>query len=414
MIDVATIKIRAGDGGDGRVSFRHERFVPKGGPDGGDGGNGGSVYLVSDNNMATLMDFRSRPNYKAESGVPGGHKKMTGSGGSDLFIKVPVGTLVDEVAEEGGNEGKNWNAGKSGEKLVGDLKENDQKLLLAKGGVGGKGNYHFKSSVNRTPYEYTPGTKGEAKTLKFEIKMVADVGFVGMPNAGKSTLINQLTNAHAKVANYPFTTLNPNLGTCKLKNGREIVIADIPGLIEGASEGKGLGFEFLRHVERTRLLVHLIDPYNEEIFAWMSSKRTSSGTDAKLNKNTEYEEVCQYVFELYKKVRTELEKRGGNLPEKSEIVVINKLDLTEVKEAFPHILKFFKKEKIEVLGISAYTGEGTEKLKDKIMEKLETIPTMPVFEVEPIVKTYTIENLPNKRMVRRIVPKKLLLHKKKW
>jgi len=401
MIDIATIKIKAGNGGDGRVSFRHERFIPKGGPDGGDGGNGGSVYLVSDNNMATLMDFRSRPNYEAESGVPGGPKKMTGSSGTDLLIKIPVGTLIYEIV--GDNE-----------KLVGDLNENNQKLLFAKGGVGGKGNYRFKSSVNRTPYEYTPGTKGESKILKLEIKMVADVGLVGMPNAGKSTLINQLTNAHAKVANYPFTTLNPNLGTCRLKNGKEIVIADIPGLIEGASEGKGLGFEFLRHVERTRLLVHLIDPFNEEIFAQLSDKRASFGTGAKKNKEIEYENVCQYVFDLYKKIRGELEKRGGNLPDKAEIVVINKLDLTEVKDTFPEIKKFFKKKKIGVLGISAYTGEGTEELKDQVMKELEKVQAMPVFELEPMVKTYTIENLPNTRMVRRVVPKKLPMFKKRW
>ncbi|KKS16763.1 MAG: GTPase obg [candidate division WWE3 bacterium GW2011_GWB1_41_6] len=366
MIDIANIKIKAGNGGDGRVSFRREKYIAKGGPDGGDGGDGGDVYFVADPNKSTLMDFKAKPLYEATSGQAGGKKNMTGSDGEDLYIKVPMGTLVFEVIR--GNE-----------VLIGDMTEQGQELLIAKGGTGGKGNNRFKSSTNRTPVQYTPGSKGEVRELRLEIKLMADVGLIGLPNAGKSTLINQLTNANAKVANYPFTTLNPNLGTTTLRNGQTIVIADIPGLIEGASEGKGLGDEFLRHVERTRLLVHIIDVYSEGLV----------------------EDMPEYALRQYEVIRKELQDYSDELVVKPEIIVINKMDITEIKENFNKILAVFKEKGLEVYGVSAATGEGTEDLKLKIMQELEKVPSRKGFIAKRPVRVYNVETLPNRRMVFR-------------
>jgi len=356
MIDVAKIKVKAGNGGDGRVSFRREKYIPKGGPDGGDGGNGGSIYFVADNNLSTLMDFRSKRIFEVHSGEEGGKKKMTGKTSEDLYIKVPVGTLVYEKRDEK-------------EILVGDLTENGEKLLIARSGMGGKGNFRFRSSTNQTPMQYTKGTLGEEKEVRLEVKLIADIGLIGMPNAGKSTLINFLTNANAKVASYPFTTLSPNLGTCVLKNGQMVVLADIPGLIEGASKGKGLGDDFLRHIERTRILIHILDP--------MQGKAVSN----------------------YDTIRKELAEYGHGLSDKKEIVVVNKMDLTESRESFSKIKKDFKSKKIEVLGISAATGEGVDVLMNRVTEVLEKVPRDVSFEPEKVTKLYTIDNLPNKRMV---------------
>jgi len=370
MVDVAEIKIKAGNGGDGKVSFRREKFIPKGGPDGGDGGNGGSVYFIADNNLSTLMDFRSKSIFKAQSGEMGGKKKMTGMSGEDLYIKIPVGTLIFEIEnEEGGTGGGN-------ESLVGDLVEAGQVFMAAKGGVGGRGNFKFRGSENRTPVQYIPGTKGEEKRIRLEIKLIADVGLVGAPNAGKSTLLNRLTNANAKIANYPFTTLTPNLGICEIQKGKNIVIADIPGLIEGASQGKGLGDDFLRHVERTRVLIHMVDPL--------------SGRSDDLVKNS---------LELYETIRKELKDYGHDLDKKESIVVINKIDVTEIKDVIEEIKSNFKKYKIEVLGISSATGEGIEELMKKVANVLDNIPRKVSFETKKVVKKYTIETLPNKRVL---------------
>ncbi len=361
MIDVAKIKIEAGDGGDGKGSFRRELYIPKGGPDGGDGGKGGSVYLVADHNMATLVDFHAKPVFKAIPGEAGGSKKMSGGDGVDLYVKVPVGTLVYEITSSGD---------RAGELLVGDLSEPGQTMLIARGGIGGKGNFRFRSSKNQTPLQYTEGTDGEKKDVRLEIKLMADIGLIGLPNAGKSTLINMLTRANARVANYPFTTLEPNLGTLTFKNGKTIVIADIPGLIEGASEGKGLGDEFLRHVERTRLLVHIIDAYENED-----------------------------VLKAYDTIRQELRNYSKDLEEKPEITVINKIDITEVREGFEKMKKDFKKRGVTVLGISAATGEGIDQLRDVLMKKLDEMPEKKTFALGKPVKTYNIRNLPNRRMV---------------
>lgn len=379
LIDTATIKLKAGNGGDGRVSFRREKFIPRGGPDGGDGGNGGHVYFEADNNMGTLMDFRAKPFYEAENGESGGKKKMYGGAGEELIIKVPVGTLVYEL------KGKN-------EILVSDLNESGKRFLIALGGVAGKGNFRFKSSTNRTPMQYTEGTKGEVKEIRLEVKLIADIGLVGAPNAGKSTLLNKLTKASAKVASYPFTTLSPNLGTYTLKNGKTIIIADIPGLIEGASEGKGLGDDFLRHVERTRLLIHLIDPMSLTFESGVEAGSDDADLDLAANS-----------FRTYKMLKKELVDYGGGLEDKGEVIAINKVDLTEVADSLGDTKKVFEKElgDVKVFGISAATGEGIEALMNEVMKRLDELPEKVVFEEATPVKLYTIDNLPNSRIVFR-------------
>lgn len=361
MTDNAKITIKAGNGGDGAVSFHREKFVTRGGPDGGDGGKGGSVYLVADNNTSTLDDFRSRKVFAAQNGEAGKKLKMYGKDGEDLNIKVPVGTLVFDIT------------GKS-KHLIADLNHLGEDFIAARGGRGGKGNYKFKSSTNQTPTQYIPGEAGEEKEVILELKLIADVGLIGLPSAGKSTLINTLTHIAAKVASYHFTTLEPNLGIWEIEKGRKIVVADIPGLIEGASQGKGLGDEFLRHIERTRVLVHLVDPM----------------ADGDLNIKPEK------VFESYKVIMKELEMYKAGLwdvSRKPQVTVINKVDITEVKEALPEVIEYFKNHKVEVLPISAATGEGLEDLRKKVLEILSNSPA-PQVEIEPEVKKYNLYNLP--------------------
>jgi GTP-binding protein len=244
FIDEATIEVRAGDGGNGCVSFRREKYIPHGGPDGGDGGDGGSVYLEADSCINTLIDFRHTRKFIAQQGVKGKGRNCTGKSGEDLFVKVPVGTLVHE--DETGE-------------LIGDLVRNGQRLLVARGGFHGLGNARYKSSTNRTPRQSKPGTPGEKRQLHLEMKLLADVGLLGIPNAGKSTLISAVSSARPKIADYPFTTLHPNLGVVRASSHRSFVMADIPGLIEGAAEGAGLGIQFLKHLSRTHLLLHLLD-----------------------------------------------------------------------------------------------------------------------------------------------------------
>lgn len=244
FVDEAPIYVEAGNGGNGFMSFRREKFISKGGPDGGDGGDGGSVYLVADENLNTLIDYRFQPKYRAENGEKGGSKDCTGAKGADLCLPVPVGTTVIDTDTE---------------EVFGDLTEHGQKLKVAQGGFHGLGNTRFKSSTNRTPRKTSPGTEGESRNLKLELKVLADVGMLGMPNAGKSSFIRAVSSAKPKVADYPFTTLIPNLGVVKVQQYRSFVIADIPGLIEGASEGAGLGVRFLKHLTRCRLLLHAVD-----------------------------------------------------------------------------------------------------------------------------------------------------------
>jgi GTPase len=244
FVDEATIRVHAGNGGNGCVSFRREKFIPFGGPDGGDGGSGGSVWLVADEGLNTLVDFRHQRAYRAKRGENGMGRQMAGKGGEDLTIRVPVGTVVINIDTD---------------EEIGDLTENGARLLVAQGGYGGKGNIHFKSSVNRAPRKATPGSPGEERELRLELKVLADVGLLGFPNAGKSTLIRAVSAATPKVADYPFTTLQPHLGVVRIESDKSFVIADIPGLIEGAAEGAGLGIQFLKHIARTRLLLHVVD-----------------------------------------------------------------------------------------------------------------------------------------------------------
>ena len=377
MIDTVNIKIKSGKGGDGRVSFLREKYKPKGGPDGGDGGKGGDVILQADENYHTLRDFRSKPNLEAQRGEGGKMSNMFGKNGEDIVIKIPVGTLVYEL--------------RAGEEvLVGDFNIHNQTMIVAKGGVGGKGNFRFRSSMNQTPTQFTYGGPSVIKELKLEIKLVADVGIIGLPNAGKSTLINQLTKAAAKIGNYPFTTLEPNLGVA-IVNNRRIAFADIPGLIEGASEGKGLGDEFLRHVERNKVLLHLIDP--------LFDAENSGLIDYSLDEN-----ISNNVLKNYEIIRNELKSfksRYVELDTKREIVVINKIDITEVRENQEKIKEVFSQLGIEVYFISAFTGEGVQEVLKKLAEIVENSEEI-VFERKKPVKIIHIEDLKNRRFVYNI------------
>src|SRR4051812_47157638 len=291
FVDEAIIHVKAGDGGNGCVSFRREKYVPKGGPDGGDGGNGGSVVLVADQNKNTLLDFAGRHHWKAPKGQAGMGKKMYGKAGEDLVILVPPGTMIYDL-----DQGI----------LLADLDAPDKRAVIARGGKGGRGNFHFKSSTNQTPRYAEPGTDGQERNVRLELKLIADVGLVGMPNAGKSTLLSVVSKARPKIADYPFTTLDPQLGIAELGQDRRIVMADIPGLIEGAQHGAGLGHAFLRHIERTKVIVHLLDLY------------PSDGSDPAEN---------------YRKIRGELEAFSPELAKKKELVAANKMDLAIDDEA---------------------------------------------------------------------------------
>jgi len=334
FVDEAIIKVEAGDGGNGCVGFRREKYIPKGGPDGGDGGDGGSVYLVGDEGLNTLVDFRHARSHRAERGQNGMGRQMTGRKGEDLLVRVPVGTRVTDHD--------------TGE-LIGEVLHDGQRLLVAQGGHHGLGNIHFKSSTNRAPRQATPGTPGDRRQLHLELIVLADVGLLGMPNAGKSSLISKVSAARPKVADYPFTTLYPNLGVGSLGRDRSFVIADIPGVIEGAAEGAGLGIQFLKHLSRTRLLLHLVDiaPLDESI--------------------DPADEV--------RRIWAEVLKFGGDLAERERWLVLNKKDLlldeeyAERRDALLTALDW----QGPVYGISAVTGEGTEQLLADLMSRIEAL-----------------------------------------
>jgi GTP-binding protein len=294
LVDEADITVIAGNGGNGSISFRREKFIPLGGPDGGDGGNGGDVYLEADENLNTLVDFRHEKMFRAKRGENGMGRQMYGKGGEDITITVPVGTVVHNIETD---------------EVIGDLTAHGDRLLVAKGGKGGLGNMHFKSSINRSPRRSTPGGEGETRTLRLELKLLADVGLLGFPNAGKSTFIRAVSAATPKVADYPFTTLYPNLGVVSVEPHRSFVIADIPGLIEGAAEGAGLGSLFLRHVQRTRLLLHLVDLAPME-----------GGVEAS-------------PAEQVRAIEHELRKYDPGMLEKPRWLVLNKADLMFEDEA---------------------------------------------------------------------------------
>ncbi|OGD83694.1 hypothetical protein A2572_01530 [Candidatus Collierbacteria bacterium RIFOXYD1_FULL_40_9] len=329
MVDFVHVSVKAGKGGNGSVSFRRERFIPKGGPDGGDGGKGGNVYFETDSNLNTLAAFNHNQKLWAENGKNGLGKKMFGAKGMDLVVKVPVGTTLHLKALDG----------RAMDLLDIDMDKLNMKLLIAKGGKGGKGNVHFKSSRNTTPRTAEDGAPGEEFDLKMELKLLADIGLVGLPNAGKSTLLAAITKATPKIADYEFTTLEPNLGVMEHK-GESVVVADIPGLIEGASDGKGLGIQFLKHIERTKKIAHLVSvvPVNPE-----------------------------EIYGNYLKVRMELTAYGELLKEKREIVFLSKIDLIN-EDQLEKVVGYFKKKKIKTLPLSVANGTGLEKLKSIFLD----------------------------------------------
>jgi len=324
FLDQAKIYVQAGDGGSGSASFRREKFVEFGGPDGGDGGNGGSVIFLAVENLNTLIDFRFQQHFKASKGQNGMGKKKTGKAGKDLILKVPVGT---QIFEEDNNT------------LTEDLNVAGQKVIVAEGGKRGLGNVRFKSSTNRAPRKKTNGTKGECFWFWLQLKVIADIGIIGMPNAGKSSLLSALTKAKPKIANYPFTTLNPNLGVTHYDD-KELTIADIPGLVEGAHEGTGLGDKFLRHIERCKILIHLIDITNED------------------------------VLKNYLKIRKELLKYGENLSKKKEIIVFNKIDIIDDSQIKEKINDFKKKVKKNIYQISVIQNKGLTNIKKMMVNNV--------------------------------------------
>jgi GTPase len=332
FIDEVLIDVSAGSGGNGAVSFRREKFIPMGGPDGGDGGKGGSIWALADRNINTLVEYRYTRSFKARNGEQGRGSDCYGKGADDLILRVPVGTVIRD--EETGEE-------------LADLAADGQKALVAKGGKGGLGNLHFKSSTNRAPRQSTSGEAGEERRLRMELKVLADVGLLGMPNAGKSTFIRSVSAAKPKVADYPFTTLHPNLGVVRVDQDRSFVVADIPGLIEGAAEGAGLGHQFLRHLARTRLLLHLVDmaPFDPE-------------TDPVREARAIVEELRKYDEALYRKPRW---------------LLLNKTDLVPEEERAGQIADFIRDYGWDgpVFAISAISGEGCQPLVFAIMDHLE-------------------------------------------
>ena len=321
FLDQVKIYVKAGNGGDGSPSFRREKFIEYGGPDGGDGGKGGSVILKAEQNLNTLIDFRYQQHHKAKRGENGAGQNRTGKSGEDLILKVPLGTQVFE---------------EDNKTLIYDFTKISEEFIAAAGGKGGLGNTRFKSSTNRAPRKFTKGTQGEEFTIWLQLKTIADIGIIGLPNAGKSSLLASVTNANPKIANYQFTTLNPNLGVASYDN-KEITIADIPGLVEGAHKGTGLGIQFLKHIERCKSLLHLIDITSEDL------KKS------------------------YQQVKNELKKYSNRLTKKKELIVLNKIDLINEKEV-NHIIKDFKKNtKSEILAVSTLNKTSVSKIKSKLL-----------------------------------------------
>ena len=321
FLDQVKIYIKAGNGGDGSPSFRREKFIEYGGPDGGDGGKGGSVILKAEQNLNTLIDFRYQQHHKAKRGENGAGQNRTGKSGENLILKVPLGTQVFE---------------EDNKTLIYDFTKISEEFIAAAGGKGGLGNSRFKSSTNRAPRKYTKGTQGEEFTIWLQLKTIADIGIIGLPNAGKSSLLASVTNANPKIANYQFTTLNPNLGVASYDD-KEITIADIPGLVEGAHKGTGLGIQFLKHIERCKSLLHLIDITSEDL------KKS------------------------YQQVKNELKKYSNKLTKKKELIVLNKIDLIDEKEVNNIIKDFKKNTKSEVIAVSTFNKSSVSKIKSKLL-----------------------------------------------
>ncbi len=335
FLDKAKIKILSGKGGNGMVAWRREKYVDKGGPAGGDGGRGGDIYFIADENLTTLMDFKFKSIYKGEDGENGRGKSQHGRGGKDLYIKVPVGTIIRDLSTD---------------KIIADLTHNEQTIIMAKGGRGGRGNSRFATSQKRAPQFCEPGEAGIERDLELELKLLADVGLLGMPNAGKSTLISVISSAKPKIADYPFTTLVPHLGVVRKTNGDGYVVADIPGLIEGASDGIGLGHEFLRHVERCKFLIHLVDITQED------------------------------PIKNYTTINNELKKHGTRLSDVYQIIALNKIDSVEL-DTQAKFYKEFKELSKDVFLISAATKENLEEFISFVSQKVEEIPK-PHIEIE--------------------------------
>ena len=347
--DYTKIIIKAGDGGNGAIAFHREKYVAAGGPDGGDGGNGGSIYFQVDKDKNTLIDFRYNRKFKAKNGEYGSGNTCSGKYGEDLYIKVPIGTVVKDA--------------KTG-KVIADLSKPNQVELVLKGGRGGRGNRHFATSTRQVPRFAEDGEKGEEKEVILELKLLADVGLLGFPNVGKSTFLSVVTDAKPKIANYHFTTLEPNLGVVKTKDGDGFVIADIPGIIEGASEGVGLGIRFLRHVERTRLLLHFLDVSGRE------------GRDP--------------VEDFYT-INKELKKYSEKLATRKQIIVANKIDAMQDENLLKKIEDLAKKERVELFKISAVTKQGVEELIDHVAKILKELPKEDLIEIEE-QKVYTLDD----------------------
>ena len=353
FFDEAEILVRSGRGGDGMVHFHKEKYIPRGGPDGGDGGRGGNVILEVNPKINTLFDFSHRSRYIAKDGKPGGPNNMSGKSAKDLIVSVPPGTLVYDA--------------QSGD-LMGDLVDNFQQLVVAKGGRGGRGNQHYATSRNQAPRMAEKGEPSEEKTLRLELKMIADIGIVGVPNAGKSSLLSVVSNAKPKIANYPFTTLSPNLGVVRLDHDVVMVLADIPGLIEGAHQGVGLGFAFLRHVQRTRVLIHLLDGLSEDPISDFSQ------------------------------INSEMALFDEKIAEKPQIVVFNKMDLPSVQERWPEVRQAIEDLGYKIMPISTVTHEKVNDLMWKTYAMLEDAPepeavaSMPIYRASEDPRAFTIEH----------------------
>ncbi len=356
--DQVEIHVRSGKGGDGMMHFRREKFVPRGGPDGGDGGKGGDVIFEVKATLNTLSNFRPNQKFRADDGANGGASQMTGRGAEDLVIYVPPGTVIFELPAEGGAP-----------VLLGDLTSPGERLTIVKGGRGGRGNQHFATSRNQAPRTAERGEPWEEKRLKLELKLIADIGLIGVPNAGKSTLLSVLTNAKPKIAAYPFTTLEPNLGVANIDDDTTVVLADIPGLIEGAAEGAGLGHDFLRHIQRTRVLIHLVDGLAEDPLADFSQ------------------------------INAELALFDPNLARKPQIVALNKIDQPEVQERLKDLKAKFKKKKVELRTISALARTDTREVLLSAAQLLAETP--PLEELEAPVPVYRPMEDPNQFTISR-------------
>ena len=329
FVDEAKIWVKAGDGGKGCVSFGREKFIPKGKADGGDGGRGGDILLAGDPHLSTLLEFSFPQHYKAGNGEPGGRGKRSGRSGANLVIRVPLGTTVKDLESQ---------------TLIQDFSIADQRFVVAKGGKGGRGNARFASSTNRSPSRAEEGQEGQQKWLNLELKLLADVGLIGYPNVGKSTLMARISSARPKIADYPFTTIIPNLGVAKYGEFSQLVIADLPGLLEGAHRGAGLGVRFLRHIERTSLVIHLIDISDH---------------------------LCSDPVEDFRFVNRELEIFSSSLLDKPQLVALNKIDLEHVRGRIPELGERFEEMEIRLFPISALTGEGVEELMGEVIHRVE-------------------------------------------